>query len=164
MLEPEPEPLPEPVPPPAPVKPRVAPPRAPAKPAGPPVHAFGANTEWAAPVAPAAASRGRLAPSGYADTVKNRVIAQLKRPDGAVYKAPAGYDGDPAAFNRKCFIAYQITVDGSGKMLSYEIDRCGDALLDAAAEQAILKAGPFPAPPNQGAAGYTVHGTAIFIK
>lgn len=165
----EPEPEPEPVPPPpvkAPVVKKAAPlPRAPTKSAGPPVHAFGANNDWAAPPTPApSASRSRQVPSGYADTVKNRVIANLKRPEGAVYKPPPGYKGDPADFKRKCHISYEITLDSSGKMLSYEIDPCGDPLLDAAAEQAVLKAGPFPPPPNQGASRYTVYGTAIFIK
>lgn len=169
--EPIPEPEPEPAPPP-PVKPPVVkkaapPPRAPSKAAGPPVHSFGANNDWAAPSTPAASpasSRGRQVPSGYADTVKNRVIANLKRPEGAVYKPPPGYKGDPADLKRKCFISYEITLDSSGRMLSYEIDPCGDPLLDAAAEQAVLKAGPFPPPPNQGATRYTVYGTAIFIK
>lgn len=172
---PEPEPIPEPEPEPAPpppvkapvVKKAAPPPRAPTKSAGPPVHAFGANSDWAAPstpAAPQASSRSRQVPSGYADTVKNRVIANLKRPEGAVYKPPPGYKGDPADLKRKCHISYEITLDSSGKMLSYEIDPCGDPLLDAAAEQAVLKAGPFPPPPNQGAARYTVYGTAIFIK
>jgi len=173
---PEPEPIAElpPEPPPA-VKPPAVkktapPPRAPTKPAkaaGPPVHAFGANNDWAAPPAPASApssNRARPVPSGYADSVKNRVIANLKRPEGAVYTMPAGSKVDPNDLKRKCFISYEITLDSAGKMLSYEIDRCGDPLLDAAAEQAVLKAGPFPPPPNLGATRYTVYGTAIFIK
>ena len=173
-LEPEPVAEPEPVPPPAPkpkVVKRAAPPPAATtkstKAAGPPVHASGGNSDWAAPpvaVPSQSASRARPVPSGYADTVKSRVVANLKRPEGAVYKPPPGYKGDLKDFKRKCFIAYEITLDSAGKMLSYEIDRCGDPLLDAAAEQAVLKAGPFPPPPNQGAARYTVYGTAIFIK
>jgi protein TonB len=167
-LPPEPEP-PQPVKPPV-VKKVAPPPRAPVKSTkapGPPVHAFGANNDWAAPPVPAptqSSNRARPVPAGYADTVKNRVIANLKRPEGAVYKMPAGSNVDPNDLKRKCFISYEITLDSAGKMLSYEIDRCGDPLLDAAAEQAVLKAGPFPPPPNQGAARYTVYGTAIFIK
>ncbi|HDZ54925.1 MAG TPA: TonB C-terminal domain-containing protein [Pseudomonas xinjiangensis] len=175
--EPEPPPAPEPEPEPEPEPPKVAerpepppppqPPATPPKPAGPPVHAFGANTEWAAPPAPAsdaAPGRGRQVPSGYADTVKNRVIAKLERPAGSVYKPPPGYKGDPNDFKRQCYIPYEITVDDTGQMVSYEIDRCGDAVLDDAAEQAILAAGPFPPPPNQGATRYVIYGTAIFIK
>ena len=165
--EPEPEIVPEPTPAPAP-PPRPTPPAPPAAPksSGPPVHSFGANTQFAAPPAPPAdaPTRAMMAPSGYADTVKNQVIAQIKRPDGAVYKPPPGYRGDPNDFKRQCYIPYQITVDAQGRMLSYEIDRCGDELLDAAAEQAIRQAGPFPAPPAGGAAQYTIYGTAIFIK
>lgn len=174
-LEPEPEPEPEPVvePEPAPQpqavvrKPAPVPPAAP-KPSGPPVHSFGANQDWAAPatapVEPAGAARGRPVPSGYADTVKGRVTARLQRPEGSVYKPPPGYKGDPNDFKRQCYIPYEITVDANGHMLSYEIDRCGDELLDAAAEQAVRGAGPFPPPPNQGAEKYVIYGTAIFIK
>lgn len=102
-------------------------------------------------------------PSGYADTVKNKVIANLKRPAGSSYKPPPGYKGDPEDFKRRCYIPYEILVDAQGKMISFEIDPCGDAVLDDAAEQAIRLAGPFPPPPNQGASRYTIYGTAIFI-
>lgn len=171
--EPEPEPIVEPVPepevtpePPK-VAPRPAPAPAPSRPSGPPVHSFGANDEWAAPPAVPQASeavRSRPVPAGYADTVKNRVTANLRRPEGSVYKPPPGYKGDPNDFKRQCYIPYEITVDGAGRMVSYEIDRCGDELLDAAAEQAVRNAGPFPPPPNQGAEKYVIYGTAIFIN
>ena len=168
--EPEPQPEPEPEPPPKPpvVERPTPPPAQPPKPRGPPVHSFGANQQWAAPQTPAPSaqpsSRGRMAPSGYADTVKNRVIANLKRPEGSVYKPPPGYKGDPNDFKRQCYIPYEITIDGSGRMVSFEIDRCGDAVLDQAAEQAIRSAGPFPAPPGDGGGQYIIYGTAIFIK
>lgn len=171
--EPEPEPLPEPVPTPQPERqsrpaprPAAAAPAAPSRPSGPPVHSFGANQEWAAPPAPTASApvRSRPVPAGYADTVKGQVTARLRRPEGAVYKPPPGYKGDPNDFKRQCYIPYEITVDASGRMLSYEIDRCGDELLDAAAEQAVRNAGPFPPPPNQGAERYVIYGTAIFIN
>ena len=104
-----------------------------------------------------------MAPSGYALTVKNRVIANLKRPEGALYEPPPGYKGDPNDLKRKCSIPYEITVDGNGRMLSYEIDRCVDEVLNRAAEQAIRSAGPFPAPPGDGSVQYIIYGTAIFI-
>ncbi|PAU86349.1 hypothetical protein CK507_16030 [Pseudomonas sp. WN033] len=174
--EPEPEPVPEPEPEPEPVRPPPAPrpspspaPRQPvaADPAAPPSYAFGANQDWAAPPTPSVSAdigtRARLAPSGYADTVKNRVIAHLQRPEGSVYKPPPGYRGDPNDFKRQCYIPYEIVVDANGRMQSYTIDRCGDELLDAAAERAILNAGPFPPPPG-GSGQVTIYGTAIFIK
>lgn len=168
---PEPEPQPEPAPEverkPAPPKPVPQPRAALALPSGPPVHSFGANQEWAAPPAPpsnAEPVRGRPVPAAYADTVKNRVTANLKRPEGAVYKPPPGYKGDPNDFKRQCYIPYEITVDGNGRVVSYQIDRCGDELLDAAAEQAVRNAGPFPPPPNPGADTYVIYGTAIFIN
>lgn len=167
--EPEPEPIVEPEPETTPEPPKVAPrpAPAPARASGPPVHTFGANDEWAAPPPVAQASetvRSRPVPAGYADTVKNRVTANLRRPEGSVYKPPPGYKGDPNDFKRQCYIPYEITVDGAGQVLSYEIDRCGDELLDAAAEQAVRNAGPFPPPPNQGADKYVIYGTAIFIN
>ena len=171
--EPEPEPIveaePEPEPETAPEPPRVAstPAPPPARSSGPPVHSFGANDEWAAPPAVPQASetvRSRPVPAGYADTVKSRVTANLRRPEGSVYKPPPGYKGDPNDFKRQCYIPYEITVDGTGSVVSYEIDRCGDELLDAAAEQAVRNAGPFPPPPNQGADKYVIYGTAIFIN
>ncbi|PRB81598.1 TonB C-terminal domain-containing protein [Pseudomonas sp. MYb185] len=170
--EPEPEPIsepePEPVPKPQPVPPKPVQRAAPAKPAGPPAYAFGDNQDWAPPPTPSAsnptATRGRPVPSAYADTVKNRVTANLRRPEGSVYKPPPGYKGDPNDFKRQCYIPYEITVDAAGHMLHYTIDRCGDELLDAAAEQAVRSAGPFPPPPNQGAEQYIIYGTAIFIK
>ena len=130
------------------------------------MHAFGANNDWQAPPAPPAdaPTRARMAPSGYSDTVKNRVIAQVRRPEGSVYAPPPGYKGDPNDFKRQCYIPYEITVDAQGRMLSYSIDRCGDELLDAEAERAIQQAGPFPPPPNQGASQYVIYGTTIFIK
>lgn len=131
------------------------------------MHTFGANDEWAAPpVVPQTSEtvRSRPVPAGYADTVKNRVTANLRRPEGSVYKPPPGYKGDPNDFKRQCYIPYEITVDGTGRVVSYEIDRCGDELLDAAAEQAVRNAGPFPPPPNQGAEKYVIYGTAIFIN
>lgn len=96
--------------------------------------------------------------------MKNRVIANLKRPEGSVYKPPPGYKGDPNDFKRQCYIPYEITIDQTGKMLDFKIDRCGDEVLDAAAEDAVRRAGPFPPPPNQGGTRYTIYGTAIFIK
>tara|TARA_Y100000780_G_C13487123_1_gene340779 strand:+ start:185 stop:502 length:318 start_codon:yes stop_codon:yes gene_type:complete len=104
-----------------------------------------------------------MAPSGYADTVKGRVTAQLRRPAGSVYKPPPGYRGDPEDFKRQCYIPYEITVDERGQMVAFEIDPCGDAVLDQAAEQAIRQAGPLPPPPGGVAGRYTIYGTAIFI-
>lgn len=166
-LEPEPEPEPAPIPQPRPPE-RQPVAAQPAKPAsGPPVHTFGDNQEWAAPPAvqhSSAPVRSRPVAAAYAETVKGKVTANLKRPEGAVYKPPPGYRGDPNDFKRQCYIPYEITVDSAGQVLGYEIDRCGDELLDAAAEQAVRSAGPFPPPPNQGADSYVIYGTAIFIN
>jgi protein TonB len=104
-----------------------------------------------------------MAPSGYAETVKSRVTQKLGRPAGSSYKPPPGYKGDPDDFKRQCRIPYEIVVDTQGKIVSYNIDRCVDAVLNQAAEQAIVQSAPYPPPPNEGASQYTIYGTAIFI-
>ena len=116
-----------------------------------------AGTTASAPV------RSRPVPAGYADTVRAG-HRPAQAPGGGGVQAAAGLQGDPNDFKRQCYIPYEITVDASGRVLSYEIDRCGDELLDAAAEQAVRNAGPFPPPPNQGAERYVIYGTAIFIN
>ena len=131
--------------------------------AGPPKHAMGADGSWGSGIAsPGAITLPRRVPSDYADKVKARVVANLVRPDGAVFKAQAGDKPDAAYLQRQCTIPYEITVDREGKMLSFQIESCGDKLLDAAAEAALQKAGPFPPPPNAGAATYVIYGSANF--
>jgi protein TonB len=125
---------------------------------------MGGNGEWAG----IAASQNsitlvpRRVPSDYADKVKAKVVANLVRPDGAVYKAQAGEKADARSMLRQCTIPYEITVDREGKVLSFQIESCGDKLLDAAAEAALQKSGPFPPPPHAGAATYVIYGSANF--
>lgn len=130
---------------------------------GPPKHTMGAGGAWGSGIsAPNAITLPRRVPSDYADKVKARVVANLVRPDGAVFKAQAGDKADATYLRRQCTIPYEITVDREGKMVSYQIESCGDKLLDAAAEAALQKSGPFPPPPNSGAATYVIYGSANF--
>ena len=131
---------------------------------GPPIHGMGGNGEWAGitPSPNAITLAPRRVPSDYADKVKARVVANLVRPDGAVYKAQPGEKSDARSVLRQCTIPYEITVDRQGKVLSFQIESCGDKLLDAAAEAALQKSGPFPPPPNSGAATYVIYGSANF--
>ncbi len=132
-----------------------------------PRHTRGDADEWAveegtsdaAPSGPAA----RRAPSDYAERVKAQVVAGVVRPPGALYPAPRGYKGDMRVLMRQCTIPYAVVVDQDGRIVSYEIDRCNDDLLDAAAEAAIKKAEPFPPPPN-GVAQYRIYGSVNFMK
>lgn len=179
---PEPPPPPEPKPPPEPVrrptvrqvpKPRPmetrsapvampAPPPVVAAPA-PPMHRHVETDEWVRPDAAPSGPGARRAPSDYADAVKSRVIAKVVYPANALYPAPKGYKGDPRELMRQCTIPYEVVVDRQGQIVSYEIERCNDDLLDAAAEAAVLKAQPFP-PPPEGAEQYRIYGSINFIK
>ncbi|OZA94062.1 MAG: hypothetical protein B7X57_02890 [Erythrobacter sp. 34-65-8] len=108
-------------------------------------------------------AQGPIVELSVTETVKGRVNARLQRPEGAVYKPPPGYKGNPDDFKRQCYIPWEVVVDAQGNLLSWKIDRCGDELLDQAAEQAIRAAAPFPPAPG-GSGNYTIYGTAIFIK
>ncbi len=157
---------------------KVPPPRAPlvadkqlaakpeAAPAAPKLrHAFVSDdSDWVA-VAPAAArgpvGPGRV-PGDYADQVKARIVTKLERPPGAVFEVAPTSKGDPKNLLRQCTVPYQIVVDRQGRMISHQMESCGDDLLDAAAEAAILKGGPFPPPPDLGADHYIIYGSANF--
>lgn len=129
-----------------------------------PQHTFASrNDDWGAPVAGGTSGKGaRRVPSDYAEKVKSRVVAGLVRPADAVFKAPRGFKGDPRVLQRQCTIPYEITVDRQGNMISYRIEPCGDAALDAAAEAALQRSGPFPPPPGADAEEYVIYGSANF--
>ncbi|CAG4884768.1 Protein TonB [Georgfuchsia toluolica] len=152
---------------PAPVKPQPKKPVELPAPAGAPVHEFAKNDDdWVAVAPGAGTGRGaggaRRVPPDYADKVKTRVVAKLDYPPDAVYEPPPGYKGDPKQLKRQCTVPYEIVVDRNGKMISHHIEPCGDGMLDAAAEAALLKAGPFPPPPDLGAEQYVIYGSANF--
>lgn len=129
----------------------------------PPAHRHVDSDEWVMPDATPAAPGARRAPPDYAEAVKSRVIAKVVYPANAVYPAPKGFKGDPRELMRQCTIPYEVVVDREGQIVSYEIERCGDDLLDAAAEAAVLKAQPFT-PPPEGAEQYRIYGSINFIK
>lgn len=136
--------------------------QAPADP-GPPVHfldpegdvaegsgAIGGGQGGTGPTVGTSQRRGMHVPSGYADAVKSRIVAARVYPAEAKQKF------------QECFVAYTVTVDRNGTLLSYDIDRCGHPLLDQAAKTAIEQAAPFPVPPDQGADRYDIHGSLVF--
>lgn len=133
---------------------------------GPPAHEISSrDDEWVAPRVNDNKSfviGARRAPSDYAEKVKNQVIGNMQYPTDAYYKVPRNYKGDMKALQQQCMVAYEITVDKQGNMVSYKFDRCGNDKLDAAAEQALKRSGPFPPPPNQGAETYIIYGREIF--
>lgn len=138
-------------------KPAPAPAPRPAPPAesGPPVHYFGsalgAGAGSAASGLGSAAGDGiaRHAPSDYADKVKARVLANKVFPMEAQLKG------------QECVITYSVTVDRAGHMIAHHIDPCPYPLVNAAAEAAILKSGPYE-PPENGADTRIVYGSLPF--
>lgn len=120
---------------------------------GPPLHKM--KTPGAA-VSPGGTGSGGsrngsvYAPPDYAEKVKSRVNAAIV------------YPADARRFLQQCWVAYTLTVDRNGTMLDYKIDNCGDDRLDAAAEAALIKGGPYPPPPDTGAASYEIHGAFVF--
>ena len=131
---------------------------------GPPKHGMGSGGEWGNAISSpnAITVAPRRVPSDYADKVKAKVVANIVRPDGAFYKATVGEKADAKHLQRQCTIPYEITVDREGKLARFKIESCGDKVLDAAAEAALQKSGPFPPPPNAGAATYVIYGSANF--
>lgn len=132
--------------------------------AGPPVHEISTNDdEWVAPRVNSNTGWSnvtRRAPPDYAEKVKAQVIAHMDYPEDAVYKRMRGDKGPPA--RQQCRVAYEITIDRNGNMLSYKIDPCGSDKLDAAARTALEKSAPFPPPPDTGAEKYVIRGVQIF--
>jgi protein TonB len=133
---------------------------------GPPVHEISTKEdEWVAPRVNNNKSfviGARRVPSDYADKVKSQVISNMEYPEDAVYKAPKNYKGDPKDLRQQCVVDYEVTVDRNGNMLSFKIDPCGNPKLDAAAEAALRKSGPYPPPPDLGAESYVIYGSQIF--
>ncbi|MFY9326633.1 MAG: TonB family protein [Georgfuchsia sp.] len=132
--------------------------------AGPPAHEISTNDdEWVAPRVnnnKGWSNVTRRVPPDYAEKVKGQVISKMDYPEDAVYPVERGQKGPPV--RQQCRVAYEITVDRNGNMLSYKYDRCGHDKLDAAAEAALQKAGPFPPPPDTGAEKYVIYGVQIF--
>jgi protein TonB len=101
--------------------------------------------------------------SGCAGKPIAEPVSNRPQPLSLQTERPTDYKVDSENFNRSCRIPYEIIVDAKGRMVSYTMDRCGNDVMDQAAERTILQAAPFPPPPNEGASQYTIHGTIIFI-
>ena len=121
------------------------------------------DDDWIAPTAPQAADTARRAPPEYAEAVKSQVVAKVVYPPAAAFPKPKDFHGDPRLLMRQCTIPYEVLVDRDGKIVSYQIDACHDDLLDAAAADAIVKAQPFP-PPPEGAEQYRIYGSINFQR
>lgn len=125
-----------------------------AAPSGPPASHFGAASDSglgldvAAGAGGGSAARGTLA--GFEAAVRARVLAAKHQPS--------------LAWDRRdtCVVNYRVSVSRSGALAGFSIDPCGVPEINAAARKAIQSAGPFPPPPELGAAASEVHGTLVF--
>ena len=122
--------------------------------------------EWIAP--PQQVDSGpvaRRAPSEYANQVKARITSKVIYPKNALYPDPSTFKKtDPRLLMRERTIEYELVVDRQGNLVSYELDpSCHDDLLCPAAEAAILKAQPYP-PPPEGAEQYRIYGHVNFMR
>ena len=95
-----------------------------------------------------AGSRGTLA--GFEAAVRRQVLAGKRQP--------------ALAWDRRntCVVDYRVTVSRSGHVAGFAIEPCAIPEINEAARRAIAQSGPFPPPPDLGAATYDVHGTLIF--
>jgi outer membrane biosynthesis protein TonB len=132
-------------------KPAPGPAAHPAPPAdGPPVIIIGGGQGSGSAVASGLGTGGdgvaRRAPSDYADKVKARILANKVFPVALQLK------------RLECVVTYSVTVDRSGHMIAHHIDPCPYPEINALAEAAILKSGPFD-PPENGAETRMVYGS-----
>ncbi len=117
---------------------------------GPPVHYLGGGANVATSgLGSAGDGVARHAPSEYAEKVKARIMANKVFPMEAQLKG------------QECIVTYTVTVDRSGRMTAHHIDPCPYPLVNQAAEQAILKSGPYD-PPEAGAETRTIYGSLPF--
>ena len=79
-------------------------------------------------------------------------------------EAAKTYPAGPPGMWMGCVIEYRVTVNQEGQLLSYEIYPCGNAILESAARAAILKASPYPMPPDFGGSQYTVFGSLVYTQ
>ena len=90
------------------------------------------------------------APPDYAEIVKAKIIAAKVYPQDAQQK------------QQQCKVAYQVNIDKRGNIASYEIEPCPVDSLNTATRNAILKAAPFPPPPDFTGSFFELYGSLIF--
>ncbi len=128
----------------------VTPPSPPATPAkASPLH-FGAAGSDSDLDLDSGEGNGHAAIAAFDDDVKKRILAAKTYPPGL-----------PHIWN-ECVVGYRVTVDRTGQLLDYKIDGCGNPFLDSATRSAILKASPFPVPPNFGGEKYDIYGSLVY--
>jgi len=129
--------------------PKASPLRAPAQ-AAPSRATQGDGLEMEVATAPGGGALARAALDDFEAGVKARIEAGKRQPVLA------------KELRNTCLITYTISIDRSGRMLSYRIDPCTVAAINEAARAAISRAGPFAPPPDLGASRTDVHGSLVF--
>jgi periplasmic protein TonB len=127
---------------------RVAPRAPPANHFGPAAGDSGLGVEVATSAGGGARGRGSL--GDFEAAVKRAVLRRKVQPTIA-------WD-----HRNTCVINYTVSVARDGSLANFSIDACAVPEINQAAQNAIRAAGPFPLPPDLGAAHYDVHGTLIF--
>jgi protein TonB len=127
---------------------RVAPHVPPANHFGPAAGDSGLGVEVATSAGGGARGRGSL--GDFEAAVKRAVLHRRVQPT--------------LAWDRRntCVINYTVSVSRDGALAGFHIDPCAVPEINQAAQDAIRAAGPFPPPPDLGAAHYEVHGSLIF--
>jgi protein TonB len=86
----------------------------------------------------------------FADRVRKRI------------QAAKTYPAALARMHNECVINYRVSVDRQGQLLDYRIEGCGNPFLESAARAAVIKAAPYPLPPEFAGERYDVFGSLIY--
>lgn len=123
-----------------------------------PVHAA-AVTPTAPPAPPPIAPPAPAAPrqigtEGIPTDYVNQVYARIN--------SNTDYPREAKMRRQQGKVAYRLTLNPQGALLSFDIDSSGIPALDEAAREAIRRAAPFPKLPDLGGASYLLAGNIVF--
>lgn len=132
-------------------------PTARATPSGPPVMHFGAagadaglGLDLGTPSGGGGSGHGSI--DAFDEAVHRRIQSMKSYPPGLPYMP------------MECIVEYRVSVDPDGNMIDYHLTGCGNPFLDSATRAAIMKAAPFPRPPDFGGKRYEVYGNLIYLR
>ncbi len=63
-----------------------------------------------------------------------------------------------------CVVRYRLTVARNGALIRYKLFGCDNPYLDSATIADILRAAPYPVPPNFSGTEYNVYGSKVYNK
>ncbi|WP_296001190.1 TonB family protein [Rugamonas sp.] len=131
------------------------PPAAPvqAAPVGPVTPVASAPAQPPAPPAATAAPR-QIATEGIPTDYVNQVYARIN--------SNADYPREAKMRHQQGRVAYRLTLNPQGALVSFDIESSGVEALDDAAREAIRRAAPFPRLPDLGGSSYLLAGNIVF--